>query len=346
MGSQELADKDVHYEEEYIERRGKKLFTCQWLPVHKEIKALIFLCHGYAMECSVFMRATGIRFAQAGYAVYGIDQEGHGKSDGRRCYIESFQALVDDSIAFFKSVREREENRNKARFLYGESMGGALALHIHKKEPGEWSGAVLQAPMCKISEKVKPPPLVTTILTKLSGLIPTWKIVPSANIIDNAFKDPIKREEIRANPLIYQSLPRVKTALEMLKASEELEQHLAEVALPFLVLHGEDDRVTDPEISKELYEVSKSCDKEIKLYPGMWHGLTAGESDDDIERVYSDIIHWLNKRSPAGSVTASPLRHADVESALESTTSSKQGELESKSGKATDEVDTSSLSAL
>jgi acetyl esterase/lipase len=119
-----------------------------------------------------------------------------------------------------------------------------------------------------------------------------------------------------------------------------------QVALPFLVLHGEDDRVTDPEISKELYEVSKSCDKEIKLYPGMWHGLTAGESDDDIERVYSDIIHWLNKRSPAGSVTASPLRHADVESALESTTSSKQGELESKSGKATDEVDTSSLSAL
>jgi alpha-beta hydrolase superfamily lysophospholipase len=146
---------------------------------------------GYAMECSVFMRATGIRFAQAGYAVYGIDQEGHGKSDGRRCYIESFQALVDDSIAFFKSVRgtplnlcntpnfvpiskaqhvsepiivsclnvssivslvvtEREENRNKARFLYGESMGGALALHIHKKEPGEWSGAVLQAPMCKV----------------------------------------------------------------------------------------------------------------------------------------------------------------------------------------------------
>lgn len=57
------------------------------------------------MECSVFMRATAIRFAQAGYAVFGIDQEGHGKSEGRRCYIESFQALVDDSIAFFKSVR-------------------------------------------------------------------------------------------------------------------------------------------------------------------------------------------------------------------------------------------------
>lgn len=310
-----MAGKDVHYDEEFIQRRGRKLFTCRWVPVHQEIKALIFLCHGYGMECSVFMRATGVRFALAGYAVFGIDMQGHGKSEGRRCYIEDFQALVDDSIAFFKSVRELEEYRNKARFLYGESMGGAMVLHIHRKEPEEWSGAVLQAPMCKISEKVKPPPIVTTILTKLAGFIPTWKIVPSGNIIDNAFKDPIKREEIRANPLIYQSLPRVKTALEMLKASEELERHLDEVSLPFLVLHGEADRVTDPEISKELHQKAKSCDKEMKLYPGLWHGLTAGESDDDIERVYSDIIDWISKRSPAGSVgTSSPLRHADVSS--------------------------------
>ena len=103
------------------------------------------------------------------------------------------------------------------------------------------------------------------------------------------------------------------------------------------MLHGEDDRVTDPEISKELFEKAKSCDKDLKLYPGMWHGLTAGEPDDNIELVYTDIIHWLNKRSPSGNVNASPLRHADV-SALESTTPSKQGDLGGKSGKVTDEV--------
>ena len=69
------------------------------------LKAGDFLVAGYAMECSIFMKGTGIRLAQAGYAVFGIDYEGHGKSDGKRCYIESFQDLVDDSIAFFKSVR-------------------------------------------------------------------------------------------------------------------------------------------------------------------------------------------------------------------------------------------------
>lgn len=341
MEAQVLADKNVHYEEDYFERRGLKLFTCRWLPVHKTIKGLIFLCHGYAMECSVFMRATGIRFAQAGYAVFGIDQEGHGKSEGRRCYVESFQALVDDSIAFFKSIRDLEENQNMPHFLYGESMGGAIALHIHRKEPVEWTGAVLQAPMCKISESVKPPSIVTSILTKLAGYIPTWKIVPAANIIDNAFKDPIKREEIRANPLIYQGRPRVKTALEMVRASEDLENRLDEVVLPFLLLHGEEDRVTDPDVSRALFQASKSSDKEFKLYPGMWHGLTAGEPDDNIELVFKDIILWLDKRTCSSAGRSSPLRHADVSALQSATSSSKQqseSDIDTQTHKFTDEI--------
>lgn len=32
--------------QDYIQRRGLKLFTCRWLPVHQEIKGLIFMCHG------------------------------------------------------------------------------------------------------------------------------------------------------------------------------------------------------------------------------------------------------------------------------------------------------------
>jgi alpha-beta hydrolase superfamily lysophospholipase len=51
------------------------------------------------------MRGTGIRLAQAGYAVFGLDVEGHGKSDGLQAYIPSFNNIVDDTISYFKSVR-------------------------------------------------------------------------------------------------------------------------------------------------------------------------------------------------------------------------------------------------
>lgn len=122
------------------------------------------------------------------------------------------------------SFAAMEDYRNKSRFLYGESMGGAVALLLHRKDPIFWDGAVLVAPMCKvlynilnchecklfawllsvvvlsaklqISEKVKPHPVVITLLTQVEEIIPKWKIVPTKDVIDSAFKDPVKREKV------------------------------------------------------------------------------------------------------------------------------------------------------
>ncbi|KAI3980095.1 hypothetical protein MKX01_013516 [Papaver californicum] len=288
---------DIEYQEEYIRNsRGVQLCTCRWLPFSSP-KALVFLCHGYGMECSASMKGCGTRLACAGYGVIGIDYEGHGRSGGARCYIKKFSNIVNDCSSFFKSVCDQEEYKDKARFLYGESMGGAVALLIHKKDPTYWNGAVLVAPMCKISEKLKPHPMVVNMLTKIEEIIPKWKIVPTKDVIDSAFKDPIKREEVRNNKLIYQDKPRLKTALEMLRTSMSLEDTLNEVTLPFFVLHGEADIVTDPGVSRALYEQAGSKDKTFKLYPGMWHALTSGEPDHNIETVFSDIFSWLEKRT-------------------------------------------------
>jgi acylglycerol lipase len=70
-----------------------------------------------------------------------------------------------------------------------------------------------------------------------------------------------------------------------------------QVKLPFFVLHGEADTVTDPEVSRALYQWAASTDKTIKLYPGMWHGLTAGEPDENVDAIFFDIVAWLNDRS-------------------------------------------------
>ncbi|XP_042475234.1 caffeoylshikimate esterase-like isoform X2 [Macadamia integrifolia] len=243
---------EVEYQEEYIRNsRGVQLFTCRWLPSTSSPKALVFLCHGYGMECSGFMRGCGTRLASAGYGVVGMDYEGHGRSMGARCYIKKFNDIVSDCHNFFKSVCEEEGHRGKHRFLYGESMGGAVALLLHKKDPTFWHGAVLVAPMCKI----------------------------------------------RNNRLIYQDKPRLKTALEMLRTSMSLEDSLNQVTIPFFLLHGEADTVTDPEVSRALYEHAASKDKTMKLYAGMWHGLTSGEPDHNIEIVFADIISWLDKRT-------------------------------------------------
>ncbi|XWS66076.1 hypothetical protein CRYUN_Cryun05aG0169300 [Craigia yunnanensis] len=298
----ELVNGTVRYDEEYIlNSRGLKLFTCKWIPVNEEPKGLIFICHGYGMECSITMNSTAIRLVKAGFAVYGIDYEGHGKSSGLQGYITSFDNVVDDCSNFFTEICEKKENKKKMRFLLGESMGGAVLLLLHKKKPEYWDGAVLIAPMCKISDEMKPHPLVISILEKLCNYIPTWRIIPSQDVIDAAFKRPEIREQIRANPYCYKGRPRLNTGNELLKTSIELEQRLNEVSLPFLVLHGGDDKVIDKAVSQQLHDVAATTDKTFKLYPGMWHGLLYGETPENIEIVFADIINWLNQRTESGN---------------------------------------------
>lgn len=58
------------------------------------------------------------------------------------------------------------------------------------------------------------------------------------------------------------------------------------MTIPFLLLHGDADTVTESTVSAELFEKAKSFDKTFKLYEGMWHSLTEGELDENVERVF------------------------------------------------------------
>ncbi|XP_065872578.1 caffeoylshikimate esterase-like [Euphorbia lathyris] len=293
---------NLKYDEEFIlNSRGLKLFTCQWIPIKQEPKALVFICHGYAMECSITMNSTANRLANQGYAVYGMDYEGHGKSSGLEGYVENMDNIIDDCSKHYSNICERAENKEKMRYLLGESMGGAVVLLLHKKMPDFWDGAILAAPMCKIAEDMKPPTMVINVLSKLSNYIPTWRLVPGKDIIDLAFKVPEVRDQVRSNPYCYKGRPRLKTGLELVRTTMEIEKWLHKVSLPFLVLHGEDDKVTDKAISKKLHEDASSADKTIKLYPEMWHGLLYGEPLENIEIVFKDIIGWLNDRATLGN---------------------------------------------
>jgi hypothetical protein len=48
----------------------------------------------------------------------------------------------------------------------------------------------------QIVEDMKPRPIVITILSKLSNVIPTWKIIPTEDVIDKAIKSEEWRQEV------------------------------------------------------------------------------------------------------------------------------------------------------
>lgn len=64
-----------------------------------------------------------------------------------------------------------------------------------------------------------------------------------------------------------------------------------------LILHGAADRVTDPRISRFLYDNASTDDKTLKLYEGGFHSILEGEPDDVILAVLTDIVSWLDSRT-------------------------------------------------
>ena len=54
--------------------------------------------------CFHVAAGTGTQLAKAGYAVYGIDYEGHGKSSGLQGFVPMFDELVNDVSEHFTSI--------------------------------------------------------------------------------------------------------------------------------------------------------------------------------------------------------------------------------------------------
>ncbi|XP_014754297.1 caffeoylshikimate esterase isoform X2 [Brachypodium distachyon] len=248
------------------------------------------------------MGDTAVRLVHAGYAVYGIDQVGHGKSSGSKGYISSFSDIVKDCSDYFKSICEKPENKMKKRFLYGMSMGGTVVLQLHRKDPTYWHGAVLLAPMCKLADGIRPHPVVVGALKMICTVVPSWRVVPAPDMLDQVCKDPQFKKEIRSNPYMYKGRMALQTGHELLAASLDIEKNLQEVTLPFLVLHGTDDVVADPSGSRLLHERASSRDKTFKLYPGMYHVLMA-EPPADVDRVFADVMSWLDQRAGGAANT-------------------------------------------
>ncbi|CAI9264949.1 caffeoylshikimate esterase [Lactuca sativa] len=291
-----MAPTDIRTEEWFeTNSKGQEIFCKSWLPrPGVRIKAAVCFVHGYGDTCTFFFEGIAKKIAAAGYGVYAIDHPGFGLSEGLHGYIPKFSDIVDNVIEQYTKIKGRPEVRGMPRFLLGQSMGGAVALKVHLKEQREWDGVVLVAPMCKIAEEMKPPEPLQKILIFLSRLMPKAKLVPQKDLAELAFRDPQKRKLADYNVISYSDQTRLKTAVELLNATNELESEVEKVSSPLLILHGAADRVTDPNISKFLYEKAASKDKSLKLYEGSYHCILEGESDERIFQVLDDIIAWLD----------------------------------------------------
>ncbi|TKW14197.1 hypothetical protein SEVIR_5G152300v4 [Setaria viridis] len=298
----------THTTSSFVNPRGLRIFTQRWTPATTPVLGAVAVVHGFTGESSWMVQLTAVHLAASGFAVAALDHQGHGFSEGLQGHIPDIGPVLDDCDAAFAAFRA-DHPPPLPCFLYGESLGGAIALLLHLRRKDLWrDGAVLNGAMCGVSPRFKPPWPLEHLLAAAAAVIPTWRVAYTrGNIPERSFKVEWKRALALASPRRTTAPPRAATALELLRVCRELQGRFEEVELPLLVVHGGDDTVCDPACVEELFRRAGSKDKTLRVYPGMWHQII-GEPEENVEKVFDEIIAWLKARSSAsvsaGSATA------------------------------------------
>ncbi|CAN7129261.1 monoacylglycerol lipase [Brassica rapa] len=270
-------------------KRGDTLFTQSWSPVSPNHRGLIVLLHGlneHSGRYSDFAKQLNAN----GFKVYGIDWIGHGGSDGLHAYVPSLDYAVEDLKSFLEKVFT--ENPGLPCFCIGHSTGGAIILKamLDPMIESRVSGIVLTSPAVGVQPSH---PIFTVLAPIVAFLLPRYQFSAANKKGMPVSRDPQALVTKYSDPLVFTGSIRVKTGYEILRIAAHLQQNLNKVKVPFLVMHGTADTVTDPNASKRLYEEASSSDKSIKLFDGLLHDLLF---EPEREIIAGVILDWLNQR--------------------------------------------------
>ncbi|KAJ6800839.1 uncharacterized protein M6B38_202250 [Iris pallida] len=292
LGTKEEEDEERRTKREFCifsTPRGDTLFTQSWTPLAVQTKGLVVLMHGLN-EHSGRYNHFAMQLNDSGFKVYAMDWIGHGGSDGLHGYVHSLDYAVDDLKAFLEKVLA--ENPRLPCFLFGHSTGAAIVLKavLDPKTEARIEGVVLTSPAIRVQASH---PIVEIVAPIFSLLVPKYQFDSADKKGPPVSRDPEALKVKYSDPLVFTGAIRVRTGYEILRICYHLQQNLNRVTVPFLVLHGTSDTVTDPEGTQRLHQEASSTDKSIKLYEGFLHDLLFEPERDDIAR---SIIDWLSSR--------------------------------------------------
>lgn len=228
---------------------------------------------------------TANQLVASGFAVYGVDLRGRGKSDGERFYVSSSADYVSDVHAMMGLVREQQPNL--PIYLLGHSAGGVVSCLYVLEHGASLAGFICES----FAFKVPAPDFALAALRGLAHLAPHAHVLRLKN--EDFSRDPAIVAAMNADPLIEHETQPTQTVAELARADERLEKSFGSITLPVFILHGTLDKATKPSGSEQFYANAGSADKTLKLYEGHYHDLL---NDIGREQVMGDITAWIDAR--------------------------------------------------
>ncbi|MDD3250198.1 MAG: lysophospholipase [Smithellaceae bacterium] len=263
---------------------GKSIYWKGWTPDNTP-KAVVHVIHGYAEHIDRYGNVVG-EFLPAGYAVFGTDHRGHGKSEGKRGHVMSFQEFIDDEKQFQREVI-RTKFPNLPCFVLGHSMGSLIAMNLVEQSAEGIRGLVLSGTGSRPGTDI--PKILLAAIRILSSLLPSIH-VKSPLPPEFISRDPEVVKAYVNDPLVYNVItPRL--AHEMNRYVVIGAENSGKIQIPVLIQLGSRDTAFSGQ--KDLFEMVGTKDKTFKLYEGLKHEVY-NELTQDRARVLQDLRTWLD----------------------------------------------------
>ncbi|MBB5059642.1 alpha-beta hydrolase superfamily lysophospholipase [Granulicella aggregans] len=264
---------------------GQAIFFRSWRP-ELGARATLIIIPGFNAH-SAYYEWVAERFVADGLAVYAIDLQGRGQSEGERFFVETFEDYVGD-VEAVKTVVDARDPGNPV-ILLGHSAGGVVACLYALDHPSQLTGLISES----FAHELPAPDFVLSVFKGLSHIAPHTHLLHLPN--EKFSRDPAAVETMNEDPLIEKETQPVQTMAALVRADERLKKEFPEITLPVLILHGTADENTRPSGSQHFHDAVGSVDKTLKLYEGGYHDLL---NDLDKETVLSDIMSWIDAHLP------------------------------------------------
>jgi alpha-beta hydrolase superfamily lysophospholipase len=263
-------------------KQGLALYSAEW-PV-KHPKAVIALVHGQGEHIGRYASLAGWYNAHD-VTLTGFDQQGYGKSEGKRGHAESLDVLLDDIGQFLGNTRKQYPN--VPIFLYGHSLGGGLVLHYVLRRDPLLDGLIVTSPLIRLAFQA--PALKIMIGKMLRHIVPTLTLPTglAANFISH---DPAEVAAYKQDPLVHDKLS-AAAGISILEMGEWLEAYSGVFSIPVLLMHGGDDKITSAKATKAFFE-RVAGEVTHREWPGLWHEM---HHEKEREQVFTYTLEWMQR---------------------------------------------------
>jgi alpha-beta hydrolase superfamily lysophospholipase len=272
-----------HIDGNFKSVRGIDIYYQGWLPEGK-VKAVVFVVHGLGEHSGRYMNVVN-HFTPLGYAIYGLDHIGHGKSGGDRELVIQFDDFTAPLTTYYTMVKSWHPD--KPIFILGHSMGGLIECYYLLDHQEYFKGAIISAPAIKVGESVSQ---TTITMGKVLSVI-----APKAGVLaldaNNISKDPEVVKAYVNDPLVFHAKTPARLAAEMLKAMLRVTAEAGKITIPFIAVQGSADKLVDPGGIRILENKTSSLDKTIKVYDGLYHEVF---NEPERQIVLKDVENWLD----------------------------------------------------